>query len=556
MSAMQNDPSMPQFLASGGEMGARVSRHDWSVTPLGPIASWPASLRIAAGMVLSSRFPSCLVWGADLISIYNDAFVPILGAKPDALGRPFDDVWREAWPLIGPIADRAFAGEATFIEDYPVEIQRYGRAEMANFTFCYSPVRDENGHVVGMIDTVIETTARVSAEKAQADALRLAEEALRQSQKMDAIGQLTGGVAHDFNNLLTGISGSLDFLSQRLAQGRTDDLARHIAVAKCGADKAAVLTRRLLNFSRRHPLERKAVDINHVIADMEALIARSAGSAVTLDVACAPGLWPVWVDAHQLENALLNLCLNARDALSASGTLRIATNNVTLAPEDARAFGLEPGDHVRLRVSDTGCGMTPETMRRMFEPFYTTKPAEHGTGLGLALVHDFVRQSGGHVQVRSQPDQGTDIDLYFPRHGGAQIEVAADTAGETPPRALQGGTVLLAEDDPAVREVTAEVLKEIGYDVIEATDGASALKHLTEQARIDLLVCDLALPGGVNGRRVADTGRTLRPGMKVLFITGYGESAEGDNAPAAGAPVLQKPFTLDDLAHQVHALMR
>lgn len=556
MSAMQNDLSVPQFLASGGEMGARVSRHDWSATPLGPLSAWPASLRIAAGMVLSSRFPSCLVWGPDLISIYNDAFVPILGAKPDALGRPFNEVWSEAWSLIGPIAERAYAGEATFIEDYSLEVHRYGRAEQANFTFCYSPVYDENGEVVGMIDTVIETTARVSAEKAQADALRLAEEALRQSQKMDAIGQLTGGVAHDFNNLLTGISGSLDFLSQRLAQGRTDDLGRHIAVAKSGADKAAVLTRRLLNFSRRHPLERKAVDINHVIADMEALIARSAGSAVTLDVACAPGLWPVWVDAHQLENALLNLCLNARDALAGSGTLRIATNNVTLDAEGARQRGLQPGDHVRLRVSDTGCGMTPETMRRMFEPFYTTKPAERGTGLGLALVHDFVRQSGGHVQVRSQPDQGTDIDLYFPRHGGAQVEVTADTAVATPPRALQGGTVLLAEDDPAVREVTAEVLKEIGYDVIEATDGASALKLLTTQARIDLLVCDLALPGGVNGRRVAETGRTLRPGMKVLFITGYGESAEGDNVPAAGAPVLLKPFTLDELASQVHALMR
>ncbi|CAB3685390.1 MULTISPECIES: ATP-binding protein [Achromobacter] len=553
---MQNDPSKPLFLASGGEMGARVSRHDWSATPLGPIASWPASLRIAASMVLSSRFPSCLVWGPELISIYNDAFVPILGAKPDALGCPFDEIWREAWSLIGPIAERAYAGEATFIEDYPLVVHRYGRAEMANFTFCYSPVRDENGNVAGMIDTVIETTARVGAEKAQADALRLTEEALRQSQKMEAIGQLTGGVAHDFNNLLTGISGSLDFLSQRLAQGRTDDLARHIAVAKGGADKAAILTRRLLNFSRRHPLERTAVDINHVIADMEALITRSAGAAITLDVDCAAGLWPVWVDAHQLENALLNLCLNARDALYASGTLRIETSNVTLGAEDARERNLEPGDHVRLRVSDTGCGMTPETMRRMFEPFYTTKPAERGTGLGLALVHDFVRQSGGHIQVRSQPDLGTDIDLYFPRHGGARIQVAADTASVSPSRVLQGRTILLAEDDPAVREITAEVLKEIGFDVIEATDGASALKHLTTQARIDLLVCDLALPGGVNGRRVAETGKTLRPEMKVLFITGYGETAEGNNAPATGAPVLLKPFTLEDLASQVHALMR
>lgn len=554
---MPNDPSMPQFLASGGQMGARVASHDWSATPLGPLSNWPASLRIAVGMVLSSRFPSCLVWGPDLISIYNDAFVPILGAKPDALGRPFSDVWREAWFQIGPIAERAFAGEATFIEDYPVELARYGRLELAHFTFCYSPVHDEHGKVVGMIDTVIETTARIEAEKAQADALRLTEEALRQSQKMEAIGQMTGGVAHDFNNLLTGISGSLELLSQRLARGHTDDLDRHIAVAKSGAEKAAVLTRRLLTFSRTQPLERSVVDINGVIDGMEALIARSAGSAVTLEMDCAPRLWPVWVDSHQLENALLNLCLNARDALDACGILRIETRNVTLDADAARDRGLQAGDHVLLRVSDTGCGMTAETVQRMFEPFYTTKPADRGTGLGLSLVHDFVRQSGGHVQVRSQPGQGTDIDLFFPRHGGAGVDMAsAVAAAAQPPRVLQGGTVLLAEDDPAVREVTAEVLKEMGYDVIEATDGASALRQLTALPRIDLLVCDLALPGGVNGRRVAETGRAMRPGMKVLFITGYGENAEGANVPASDAPVLLKPFMLDDLSSQVHALMR
>lgn len=539
-------------------MGVRVGVHDWAATPLGPLSTWPASLRIAAGMVLSSRFPACLVWGPELISLYNDAFVPILGAKPDALGRPFNEVWHEAWPLIGPIAERAFAGEPTFIEDYALEIQRYGRAEMASFTFCYSPVRDEDGKVVGMIDTVIETTARIGAEKAQADALRLTEEALRQSQKMEAVGQLAGGVAHDFNNLLTGISGSLELLSQRVAQGRLNELERHIAVAKSSATKAGVLTRRLLTFSRHHPLERRAVDINQVIGDMEDLIRRSAGAAVTLELECDRGLWPVWIDSHQLENALLNLCLNARDAMSSSGALRIETRNVALPAGAAREFRIEAGDYVLLRVSDAGCGMTPEIVQRMFEPFYTTKPAERGTGLGLSLVHDFVRQSGGHVHVRSQPGQGTDIDLYFPRHGGAAMEppAALPAATAEPPRVSQGETVLLAEDDAAVREVTAEVLKEMGYTVLEVTDGASALKHLNANARIDLLVCDLALPGGMNGRRVAEMGQALRPGMKVLFITGYGESAEGANAPVSGAPLLLKPYTLDDLMREVHALMR
>ena len=552
---MQNVPSVPLFLASGGEMGARVSRHDWAATPLGPIASWPASLRIAAGMVLSSRFPCCLVWGRELITLYNDAFVPILGAKPDPLGRPFSEIWREAWSLIGPIAERAFAGEATFIEDYPLEVHRYGRAETANFTFCYSPVRDERGNVVGMIDTVIETTARVSAEKAQAETLRLTEEALRQSQKMEAVGQLAGGVAHDFNNLLTGISGSLELLSLRLAQQRHDALERHIGVAQAGATKAAVLTRRLLAFSRRHPLDRKAVDINQVIGGMEDLIRRSIGSSISLDMAREAALWSAWIDPHELESALLNLCLNARDAMSTRGVLRIETCNIGAPAAAAGEHRREAGEYVRLRVSDTGCGMAPETVQRMFEPFYTTKKADRGTGLGLSMVHDFVRQSGGHVQVHSQPGQGTAISLYFPRHGGAPVAPAAAATAE-PPRASLGETVLLAEDDPAVRAITAEALKELGYAVLEAADGASALEHLAADQRIDLLVCDLGLPGGVNGRQVAEAGQALRPSLKVLFISGYGDNAQAGPLPAGGAPMLPKPFTLDELARQVHALMR
>lgn len=552
---MQKDPSMHPFLAGGGEMAARVNAHDWAATPLGPIAAWPGALRIAAGIVLSSKFPSCLVWGPELTTIYNDAFVPILGAKPDALGRAFSDIWSEAWTMIGPLAERAYAGEATFIEDYSLEIDRYGQTEMASFTFCYSPVRDESGAVAGMIDTVIETTSRVSAERAQASALRQAEDTLRQSQKMEAVGQLAGGLAHDFNNLLMVISGSLEMLGMRLAHQRHDGLERHIAAAQSGAKKAAVLTQRLLAFSRPQPLDPKAVDVNQLVGGMEDMIRRSVGRAIALDIACAPASWPAWVDPNQLEIALLNLCLNARDAMSGQGALRIETRNVALPAGPARERGLDAGDYLLLCVSDTGCGMTPETVQRIFEPFYTTKPASQGTGLGLTMLYAFVRQSGGQVQVRSRPGQGTAISLYFPRHAGT-VDHPEPASRPEPPQALPGETVLVAEDEPAVRAVTAEVLKELGYAVIEATDGASALRRLSSDLRIDLLICDLGLPGGMDGRQVAQAAQALRPGLKVLFMTGSGQNAHGADGQPASAPALAKPFALEDLAQRVHALMR
>ncbi|WP_424625091.1 ATP-binding protein [Achromobacter marplatensis] len=552
---MQIDSSMPSFLAGCGEMGLRVSTFDWAATPLGPITAWPSALRVAAGMVLSSRFPCCLVWGKELITLYNDAFTPILGAKPDALGRPFSDIWSEAWPMIGPIADRAFAGEATFIEDFPLEILRSGQSEDATFTFCYSPVRDERGVVVGIMDTVIETTSRVNAERAQAEALLQAEDTLRQSQKMEAVGQLAGGLAHDFNNLLMGISGSLELLGMRLAQQRHNDLERHIEVAQSGARKAAALTHRLLAFSRRQPQDAKATDINRLVTGMEDLIRRSIGSRITLDLACEPGLWPAWVDTHQLENALLNLCLNARDAMPGQGTLGVSTRNVTLDAAQAGRRGLTPGDYLRLRVTDTGCGMAADTVQRIFEPFFTTKAAGVGTGLGLSMLYSFVRQSQGQVQVNSRLGLGTAMTLYFPRHQGAMASLE-QAALKAPPAAAHGETILIAEDDPSVLAVAAESLKELGYTVAEAADGAAALRRLASPEPLDLLICDLGLPGGISGHQVADAARRLRPGLKVLLMTGSGLSGVAASAEEPALLVLPKPFALEDLASQVHALMR
>jgi signal transduction histidine kinase/CheY-like chemotaxis protein len=547
---MQNESSELSFLAGGGEMGRRVATFDWACTPLGPIAEWSSALRVATGMVLSSRFPCCLVWGKELITLYNDAFRPILGTKPEALGRPFSDVWSEAWPMIGPIADRAFAGEATFIEDYSLVLQRSGQAEEATFTFCYSPVRDEHGVVVGMIDTVIETTSRILAERAQAEALRQTEDNLRQSQKMEAIGQLAGGLAHDFNNLLMGIAGSLELLNLRLSQHRLGELERHIDTARRNTDRAAALTQRLLVFARNQPLNPQAVDINQLVRGMDDLVRRSVGPRIIVDLDCEPNLWPAWVDPHQVENALLNLCLNARDAMAGQGRLGIETAKVTLADAQAHERGLPAGDYLRLTVTDTGCGMTPQTVDRIFEPFFTTKSAGQGTGLGLSLLYGFVRQSGGQVQVTSRPGMGTAMSLYFPRGESALAPIEPGVPRHTP-RAASGLTVLVAEDDVAVMAVVSETLSELGYIVLSAVDGASALRLLSAPAPIHLLICDIGLPGGMDGRQVADAGRMLRPDLKVLFITGSGARA-GDEP---GAPTLPKPFSLDELARQVHALI-
>lgn len=552
---MQNESPMPSFLAGGGEMGLRVAAFDWAATPLGPIAAWPGALRVATGMVMASRFPCCLVWGKELITLYNDAFTPILGTKPDALGRPFSEIWHEAWPLIGPIADRAFAGEATFIEDYPLQILRSGQPEDATFTFCYSPVRDERGAVVGMMDTVMETTSRVNAERAQAEALRQAEDTLRQSQKMEAVGQLAGGLAHDFNNLLMGITGSLELLAMRLAQQRHNDLERHIEVAQSGARKAAALTHRLLAFSRHQPQDAKPTDVNRLVTGIEDLIRRSIGPGITLDLACEPALWPAWVDRHQLENALLNLCLNARDAMPGQGTLRIETRNVALDAGGARELGLATGDYLLLRVTDTGCGMAPETVQRIFEPFFTTKSAGQGTGLGLSMLYSFIRQSRGQVHVSSRLGQGTAMTLYVPRYQGAMASPEQATV-DAPPAAARGETILIAEDDPAVLAVAAESLKELGYIVAEAADGAAALRRLASPEPLDLLICDLGLPGGINGHQLAQAAHRLRPGLKVLIMTGSGLDGYDASALEPALPVLPKPFALEDLARQVHALMR
>ena len=395
-----------------------------------------------------------------------------------------------------------------------------------------------------------------TAERDQAAALRKAEEQLRQAQKMEAVGQLTGGLAHDFNNLLTGITGSLELLHARIAQGRIKDVDRYVNAAQGAAKRAAALTHRLLAFSRRQTLDPKPTNVNRLVADMEELVRRTMGPEISVESVVAGGLWTTLVDPGQLENALLNLCINSRDAMPGGGRLVIETCNKWLDKRAAEERELAPGQYVTLCVSDDGAGMSPDVAARAFDPFFTTKPIGQGTGLGLSMIYGFTRQSSGQVRIYSEVGQGTMVCLYLPRHQGAAEDAEAPPELSAAPRAQQGETVLIVDDEPTIRMLVTEVLEDLGYTAVEASEGIGALKVLRSDARIDLLVTDVGLPGGMNGRQVADAARLTRPNLKVLFITGYAENAvlsHGHLDP--GMHVLTKPFAMEELASRIKELI-
>jgi PAS domain S-box-containing protein len=381
---------------------------------------------------------------------------------------------------------------------------------------------------------------------------RMREEQLRQSQKMEAVGQLTGGIAHDFNNLLTIIAGSLELLLRGL-RGADPKLARRAEAAMEGARRAAALTQQLLAFSRRQPLAPASVDVNRLVEGMSALLGRTLGAPIAIRTLPAEDLWPTLVDPNQLENAILNLALNARDAMPAGGRLTIETGNVHLdQAQCASAGGVAPGDYVMIAVSDTGTGMTPEAKARAFEPFFTTKPIGHGTGLGLAQVYGFVRQSGGHVSLDSAPGQGTSVRLLLPRlcHEPAPVAPADRNPAGVP--AAAGETVLVVEDEAGVRAVAVEALEALGYRVLAAGTAAEALSLLRATPRIDLLLADMVLGDGMDGQALAEASRRLVPGLPVLFTTGHLRGgAVRERAAGAGVAVIDKPFTIAALARQV-----
>ncbi|WP_437128630.1 ATP-binding protein [Pseudomonas antarctica] len=386
--------------------------------------------------------------------------------------------------------------------------------------------------------------------------LRSNEEALRQSQKMEAVGQLTGGIAHDFNNMLTGIIGSLELLRRRIARGKLDDLDGLIDLGVTSANRAAGLTHRLLAFSRRQSLDSKPVEINQLVTSMGELLQRSINESIVLDMRLDSQLWTAEADPNQLESALLNLVINARDAMPGGGKLVVETTNRHLDNVFTAAYGtLKPGDYVELSVSDTGCGIPEHLMGRVFDPFFTTKPIGQGTGLGLSMIYGFARQSHGHVTLYSEVGKGTTVSLFLPRFVG-ELQAPEHLNPALAPYANAGETVLIVEDDPAVRVLVSAVLKELGYAFVEAGDADTALPIIESDQRIDLLISDVGLPG-MNGRQMAEIGRQIRPQLKVLFITGYAEHAAvrgGFLDP--GMQLITKPFTFDLLTAKVREMIQ
>jgi PAS domain S-box-containing protein len=396
----------------------------------------------------------------------------------------------------------------------------------------------------------------VTAEKSAASELEQAQAALRQSQKMEAVGQLTGGLAHDFNNLLAGISGSLELMNTRIAQGRLSDVERYLVAAQGATKRAAALTHRLLAFSRRQTLDPKQTNVGSLINGMEDLIRRTVGPSISVESVVGGGVWSVLVDPNQLENALLNLCINARDAMPDGGKITIETCNRWLDERAARTRDLAPGQYVSLCVSDNGTGMAPDVVEKAFDPFFTTKPIGMGTGLGLSMIYGFARQSGGGVRIYSEVGQGTMVCIYLPRHVGS--DESLDEATHTPAieRACAGETVLVIDDEPLVRMLVVEALEELGYAAIEAGDGPSAMKVLSSDVRLDLLITDVGLPNGMNGRQVAEAARQLRPGLNVLFITGYAENAVLNHGHLEhGMQVITKPFEMAELGRRIQAII-
>ncbi|MGH6970452.1 MAG: PAS domain S-box protein, partial [Caulobacteraceae bacterium] len=438
----------------------------------------------------------------------------LLGHRLDDLVHPDDlEAVRRDWPKLD--------GEAAHLE---------------------ARLRDKAGEWRWIDWTVIPLGDAYYATGRDVTERRSLEEQLRQSQKMEAVGQLTGGLAHDFNNMLTGVVGSLDLLGRRLAEGRINDAARFIEAASGAASRAAALTHRLLAFSRRQPLDPRPLDVNALVVSMQDLLSRTLGEQVTLTVALAADLWPAHTDENQLESAILNLAINARDAMPDGGELAIETTNV-----DA------PSPYVAVRVRDTGEGMTPDVLERVYEPFYTTKPLGQGTGLGLSMVYGFMRQTGGEVRIDSEAGAGTVVELCLPRATGDGAAPSADAAMQAP--AGSGEAVLVVEDDASVRMVAVEVLRELGYEAIETATADKALEVVRSVRRLDLMVTDVGLPG-LNGRQLADIAREHRPELPVLFMTGYAAAAtRRSEFLEPGMEMISKPFAVDTLAAKVRQML-
>jgi PAS domain S-box-containing protein len=669
-------PSIPLFLAGGGQMGAMMRAYEWSTSPLGAPKTWSASLGTGVGIMLNSAFPVFAAWGHELTFLYNDLFADILVKKhPDALGRPFQEIWFELWDDIQPLIARALEGEAIYTEKMPFRMLRRGYEEDTSFTFSYSPLRDENGAIRGLFCTCAETTQQVradaeirqlaqtlesrvaeatqerdrlwrntqdiqvvingqglfqavnpaftailgwtpdevlgrslfdflvnddeaptqqalddarvdkipiienryrhkdggfrwiswvaapegdqiyasgrhiTAEKEQAEALRHAEDAMRQSQKLEAIGQLTGGVAHDFNNLLTVIRGSVDLLRR---PGLTEERrARYTDAIASTADRAAKLTGQLLAFARRQALKPELFDAGTNLQAMQDIVGTLAGSRVRIEVIISDDPCFIEADPSQFDTAIINMAVNARDAMDGEGSLTFMVAATSRVPA-VRSHPAVDGDYVCVSINDTGHGIAASEIDRIFEPFYTTKSVGQGTGLGLSQVFGFAKQSGGDVTVESTPGVGTTFALYLPR------APAPTSAGETQVRQVEDGLsgicVLVVEDNAEVGEFATTTLTELGYSTVYAPNAQAAIRELEHDAdRFHIVFSDVIMPG-MSGIELAKLIKMRHPTLPVVLTSGYSHVLAEEGSK--GFELLHKPYSMEQLSRYLRAHAR
>ncbi|MBV4550987.1 response regulator [Pseudomonas sp. SWRI102] len=718
---------MTDWLQSYGEMAGRVRRHDWNGTSLGPLDKWPDVLKTTVALSLASHFPQAIIWGPELVTLYNDAFAPILGSKPEALGRPYDEVWQEAWSEISPIMQAAFEGQATFIENFPLVIERGGGPEQAYFTFCYSPIRDQFGKVVGVLDTVTETTSTVfmtqrlavldaigsavanatdpqtimatttrilaahlklsncayadmdededgftirgdwaragspsivghyrladfgrlavanlragkplvlndnlaelepeeaatfqsigiaaticvplikngrltalmaihdktprvwssndlallmevterswaHIERARADAavreglaalaelnatleqrveertarLKQTEAALRQSQKLEAIGQLTGGVAHDFNNLLTIIRSSVDFL--RMPNLSDERRQRYMSAVAETVERASKLTSQLLAFARRQPLKPEVIEVGKQVQSLGDMLETVTGARIRVKVELCDRPCYIRADLSQFETAIINMALNARDAMNGQGTLWLRLNcGAGIPPIRGHAGAAQA--FAAIALEDTGTGIAPEILEHIFEPFFTTKEVGKGTGLGLSQVFGFAKQSGGNVDVSTVVAKGTLFTLYLPEVEAQEVHLPP--MEETPHLRLEKGRrrVLVVEDNLEVGRFANQILQDLGYETAWATNAEQALEMVGQDAMaFDAIFSDVLMPG-ISGIAMARQLRQRRPDLPVVLTSGYSE--ELARSGHEGFEFLSKPYSADQVS--------
>ncbi|WP_456027232.1 ATP-binding protein [Pseudomonas capeferrum] len=551
----------------GGEMAQRIRAFDWSTTDLGPIHAWPKSLVSAVQMLLASPMPMVMLWGRPGYMIYNDSYSVFAGGRhPFLLGTPVELGWPEVAEFNRHVVDTCLAGGTLSFNNKALVLLRNGKPEDVWMDLYYSPVAGDDQQPAGVLAIVVETTGHVNSERlrqelthnleqrvaAEVQARSSAEAQLRQSQKLEAIGGLTGGVAHDFNNLLQVIAGNLHLLARH--EPENAQVQRRVTSAIAAVERGAKLSSQLLAFARRQPLSPAVYNPQRIYAGLGELLQRALGETIHIDVQLPQDSWCINVDRNQLENALLNLAINARDAMQGEGVIRITGDNIILNPDDCAGKSVLPGEYVRLAVTDIGVGMSSAVLARVFEPFFTTKREGHGTGLGLSMVFGFVRQSGGHVEVWSEEGKGTVVQMYFPRSLGAEDPDSHPV--EAVPHAGGQETILVVEDNVDVRVTVVELLEQSGYTVLTAEDGDRAMQALQGGVQPDLIFTDVVMPGRVKSTDLADWARAQVPPVAVLFTSGHTRDILSSNhLLSPDIHLLSKPYSPESLTQRVRSVL-